>query len=59
MKIKIQLIKMCWDAEKVVLGGIFIASNTYIRKEERFKNQSHKFPIQETRKKKKSKLNPK
>ena len=37
MKMKIQLIKMCGDAEKVVLGGKFIVSNEYIRKKKDLK----------------------
>lgn len=46
-----------WGCRKVVAGAKFIVSNVYIKNEEISKNQSSKFPTQETREKKR--INPK
>lgn len=44
------------DAEKAVFRDTLIVLSAYIRKERRFKNQSSKFPPQET---KEEKIKPK
>ena len=52
---KIQLIKMCGDAEKVVLGGKFIVSNEYIRKKKDLKINHLNFQLSRLGKKRKLK----
>ena len=55
MKMKIQLINMCGDAEKVVLGGKFIVSNEYIRKKKDLKINHLNFQLSRLGKKRKLK----
>ena len=55
MKTKIQLIKMCGDAENVVLGGKVIVSNEYIRNKKDLKINHPSFQLSRLGKKRKLK----